>query len=263
MDCLHKDAPAGSAMTSPAASIARIARGAVGRPFVVAQLGQSLDGRIATASGESQYINGPRALDHLHRLRASVDAIVVGAGTVLADNPRLDVRRVAGGSPARVAIDPKGRVSGSAQFFRDDGIRRLVITGPGVTPRGPCEHIVLPLQDCAMAPAAIIAALDERGLPRLLVEGGARTISQFINARCVDRLHVLVSCMIIGSGQPGLELRPLERLCDALRMHTDVFLLGEGDVLFDCDLRTPRHDNLARHDGFEHNSQGRIISERV
>ena len=254
---MHKDAPAGFAVTSLAASIARIAAGAAGRPFVVAQLGQSLDGRIATASGESHYINGPRALDHLHHLRASVDAVVVGAGTVLADNPRLDVRRVDGCSPARVAIDPKGRLPGDAQFFRDDSIRRLVITGPGVVPRAACEHIILPLEDGALAPAAMIAALVARGLPRLLVEGGARTISRFMDAECVDRLHVLVSCMIIGSGQPGLELRPLERLCDALRMHTDVFPLGAGDVLFDCDLRAPRHD------GVDYNAHERIISERV
>ena len=78
------------------------------RPFVVAQLGQSLDGRIATVSGDSRGINGSDALDHLHALRASVDAVVVGVGTVIADDPQLTVRRVSGRHPARVVIDPAG-----------------------------------------------------------------------------------------------------------------------------------------------------------
>ena len=88
---------------------------ATDRPFVIAQLGQSLNGRIVTISGESRDINGAAALDHLHRLRAHVDAVVVGAGTIVADDPQLSVRRVAGKSPARVAIDPKGRLNCSGK----------------------------------------------------------------------------------------------------------------------------------------------------
>ncbi|MEL6128139.1 MAG: RibD family protein, partial [Pseudomonadota bacterium] len=81
-----------------------------GEPVVVAQLGQTLDGRIATVTGASKYINGHSALDHLHRLRAHVDAVVVGVGTAIADDPQLTVRRVDGQSPARVVIDPRGRM---------------------------------------------------------------------------------------------------------------------------------------------------------
>ncbi|HTO78925.1 MAG TPA: RibD family protein, partial [Methylocystis sp.] len=80
------------------------------RPFVVGQLGQSLDGRIATLSGESRDISGDSALVHLHRIRAHVDAVVVGAGTIVADDPRLSVRRVEGRNPARVVIDPSGKL---------------------------------------------------------------------------------------------------------------------------------------------------------
>src|SRR3954454_19347186 len=87
----------------------------IDRPFVVAQLGQSLDGRIATSTGASRSINGTCALDHLHRLRAHVDAVIVGVGTVIADNPMLTVRRVPGPNPARVFIDPHGRLPETAQ----------------------------------------------------------------------------------------------------------------------------------------------------
>jgi diaminohydroxyphosphoribosylaminopyrimidine deaminase / 5-amino-6-(5-phosphoribosylamino)uracil reductase len=86
------------------------ASGTLQRPFVVAQLGQSLDGRIATVTGDSKYINGEAALDHLHAIRAHVDAVVVGIGTVIADDPQLTVRRAEGRNPARVIIDPRGRL---------------------------------------------------------------------------------------------------------------------------------------------------------
>jgi diaminohydroxyphosphoribosylaminopyrimidine deaminase / 5-amino-6-(5-phosphoribosylamino)uracil reductase len=92
---------------------------------VVGQFGQSIDARIATASGHSHYINGPAGLAHLHRLRALVDAVVIGVGTAIADDPQLTVRRVSGPSPARVVIDPQGRLPAAARLLHADGIRRL------------------------------------------------------------------------------------------------------------------------------------------
>ncbi|MCP8938389.1 RibD family protein [Alsobacter sp. SYSU M60028] len=207
------------------------------RPFVIAQLGQSLDGRIATTTGESRYINRAAALDHLHRLRAHVDAVVVGIGTVLADDPLLDVRRVPGPNPARVVLDPSGRLPPESRCLRDDGTRRIVVRQASAARREGVEEIVLPSDAGAPWPRAVVAALLERGLGRILVEGGARTISSFIDAGCVDRLHVLVAPLIIGSGKPGLEMSPVGRLRDALRPVTTVHVFDDGDVLFDCDLR--------------------------
>ncbi len=178
-----------------------------GRPFVVAQLGQSLDGRIATLSGESRWINRDAALDHVHRLRAEVDAVVVGVGTVVADDPQLNVRRCEGRHPARVVIDPQGRMPHAAKCLRDDGARRLIISNDEVLPPSPgVEVIGLGGNGCPIAPHDIVAALFERGFKRLLIEGGAWTISAFIDAGAVDRLHVLVAPMILGSGKTGLDL---------------------------------------------------------
>src|SRR6202142_3907459 len=98
---------------------APVAGGQADPAYVIGQLGQSLDGRIATPTGRSHYINGPEAIRHLHRLRALVDAVIVGAGTVIADDPRLTVRLVEGPSPARVAIDPTGRLPATARIFAD------------------------------------------------------------------------------------------------------------------------------------------------
>lgn len=208
------------------------------RPFVVAQLGQSLDGRIATESGESQWINHHCALDHVHRLRAHVDAVVVGAGTVEADDPRLNVRRVEGRSPARVIIDPSGKLRGTARCLERDGAAVYVVRGePGSLPDG-AEPIVVPRLDGRLPPQAIVAALYALGLRKLLIEGGAMTVSSFIAAGAVDRLHLLVAPVILGSGKPGLALPPIAHLSQALRPSTRVHILADGDVLFDCDLRS-------------------------
>jgi len=88
--------------------------GRVDELVAVGQIGQSLDGRVATETGHSHYINGPAGLAHLHRLRALVDAVVVGVGTALADDPQLTVRRVTGPQPARVVIDAGGRLPSGA-----------------------------------------------------------------------------------------------------------------------------------------------------
>lgn len=211
------------------------------RPFVVAQLGQSLDGRIATPTGESRWINKDAALDHVHRLRAAVDAVVVGVGTVIADDPLLNVRRVEGRHPARVVIDPSGRLPATARCLDGaDGVRRLVVGSPVKGMPAGVEAIPLARRDGRLDPCEIAAQLFAAGLKRLLIEGGAWTVSAFIDARAVDRLHVLVAPVILGSGKTGLCLAPITRLAQAHRPVTRVHVLSDGDVLFDCDLRAAR-----------------------
>lgn len=230
-------AQGGTAGTDPYAPVKAASRE---RPFVVAQLGQSLDGRIATPTGESRWINQSSALDHVHRLRATVDGVVVGVGTVVADDPLLNVRRVAGRHPVRVVIDPTGRCPPTAKVFNEDGIRRIVVRAPdsnGELPAG-VEVIRIGAYGRTLAPAEIVTALFEAGVRTLLVEGGAWTVSQFIDAGVVDRLHVMVAPMILGSGKTGLELRPIARLAEAKRPVTSVHVMPDGDVLFDCDLRS-------------------------
>lgn len=206
---------------------------------MVAQLGQSLDGRIAVVSGESRGLNRDAALDHLHRLRSVVDAVVVGVGTVVADDPMLNVRRVEGRSPARVVIDPDRRMSTAARFLGSDGVRRIVVTRSREAQHdNGCELIEIASETPLLEPAHIVAALWERGLRRILIEGGAMTVSSFLDAGVVDRLHLLVAPVIIGSGKQGLCLREVTSLKDARRPVTSVHCFADGDVLFDCDLRS-------------------------
>ncbi|MFV0296869.1 MAG: RibD family protein [Hyphomicrobiaceae bacterium] len=226
----------------PEAAIARIHEAKREQvPLVVAQLGQSLDGRIATPTGESRWINKQAALVHVHRVRAAVDAVVVGVGTVVADDPALNVRHVEGRHPARVVVDPAGRVPLSARCLDGtDGVRRVLVRAAGVDVPAPEGVEVIHVARSAsgrLQAREIIAALVGIGLDSFLIEGGAGTVSTFIDDGSVDFLHVLVAPVILGSGKPGLSLNPIDRLSDALRPPASVHILEDGDVLFDCDLR--------------------------
>lgn len=216
-------------------------KGRVDDLMVIGQLGQSIDGRIATPTGHSKYINGSAGLDHLHRLRSLVDAVIVGVGTALADDPQLTVRRVSGPNPIRVVIDPRGRLSAAARLLAADGARRIVVCGPQVRPDLPADVEVMQVELSAgrAAPAAILAGLAARGIRRVLVEGGACTVSGFVSAGCLDRLHVLVAPMILGAGQASLALAPIERADQALRPPVRPHLVGD-EVVFDVDLSAQR-----------------------
>jgi diaminohydroxyphosphoribosylaminopyrimidine deaminase/5-amino-6-(5-phosphoribosylamino)uracil reductase len=216
-------------------------RGVVDSLVVVGQFGQSIDARIATPNGDSRYINGTAGLCHLHRLRALVDAVLIGVGTAHMDDPQLTVRRVSGPSPARVIVDPSGRLPAAAKVLMADGIRRLVITREGVASKFPpgVEIAALPESDGHIAPAAILAALAERGFRRILVEGGANTVSRFLQARCLDRLHVTIAPIIIGAGPSSVTLPPIARVEHALRAPIRAHVLGE-ELLVDCDLSAQR-----------------------
>ena len=209
------------------------------RPFVIAQLGQSLDGRIATVSGESKYINGAPALDHLHRMRAEVDAVIVGASTIVADDPQLTVRRVSGRNPARIVIDPSRRLKSGARWLEEDGTQRLIICAQNASAQSctGAERLELVSSNGAIDPRLIIESLFARGFKRILIEGGAKTISVFLDAGCIDRLHLLMAPMIIGSGRNGLDLSPIAELSRALRPKTYFHALGAGEFLIDCNLR--------------------------
>jgi len=209
--------------------------------LAIAQLGQSLDGRIATESGDSWYINGEAARAHLHRLRALVDAVLIGAGTADEDRPQLTVRHVSGPDPVPVILDPRGRVRPQGPLFEraagSPPVLHLVGAGLDLPPPPVgVERIAIPTGRDGVSPALVLDRLAERGLERVLVEGGGVTVSRFLEADCLDRLHLLIAPLIIGSGRPGLQLEPIQRLAEARRPPIRSHVLGD-ELLVDVLLR--------------------------
>ncbi|MEU8785059.1 RibD family protein [Streptomyces sp. NPDC048637] len=203
-----------------------------------AQLGQSLDGFIATRTGDADYVTGAEDRCHLHRLRALSDAVVVGAGTAVADDPQLTVRACAGDHPVRVVLDPRGRVPRGSGVFTDGAAPTLWVVGPEVTPtaRGAGTEVLALPDVAAFAPERLLAALAERGLGRVLIEGGGVTVSRFLQEGALHRLYVTVAPVLLGDGVPGLRFPGTPVMREALRPPLRRALLGE-DTLFELELR--------------------------
>lgn len=209
------------------------------QPCTVAHLGQSLDGRIATLNGASQGLNSSENLTHLHRMRALCDAIIVGASTVECDNPQLTTRRVTGPHPTRVILDPRRRLSAEPSLFHDGAAPTWLVCDAGLADQpapGQAQIIGVPVYDSRLCLADVVRHLHERGRFGLFVEGGGLTVSAFLQAGLLDRLHITIAPLIIGSGRPGLTLPVIADLSQSLRPAHRRYAMGE-DVLFDCRLR--------------------------
>jgi riboflavin-specific deaminase-like protein len=210
------------------------------RPLTLGHLGQSLDGFIATPSGDSQFVTGPENLIHVHRLRALCDAVVVGAGTVAADDPQLTTRYVSGPSPLRVVLDPGQRLGPDFKVFTDRQAPTLYICADEnrTSDAHGCADVVgIAGDDTDGGAAQVVELLRARGCARILVEGGGVTVSAFLEAGLLDRLQIAIAPVFIGDGRPAVRLTPERHLRDCRRPAYRVYLMG-GDVLFDCDLRT-------------------------
>jgi riboflavin-specific deaminase-like protein len=227
-------------------------------PLTVGHLGQSIDGFIATHAGDSQFVTGQANILHLHRMRALCDAIIVGAGTVAADDPQLTTRHVPGPSPLRVVFDPTRGLGEHYRVFKDASAETLYVcarslTKPGESHFGRASLVALDDVDdqgAGVDVADVLKLLRERGCARIFVEGGGVTVSTFLEAGLLDRLQIAIAPLLIGDGRPAIRLEPRDALRDCHRPRYRVFRMG-GDVLFDCDLsaaddKSPADDQISR-----------------
>ncbi len=229
------------------------AGGESSRPYVVAHLGQSLDGFIATQSGDSCYVTGRENIRHLHRMRALSDAVLVGTDTAANDNPRLTTRLVTGANPTRVILDRRRRLPAGLRVFTDAAAETLLccdeaLVQAGRERQGCAQVLAVPNSSGRLDLAALLRALVLRGIRRLFIEGGGATISAFFEAGLLNRLQITIAPFLLGTGRPGLRLPAPDRLADVRRPAASVFRMGE-DLLYDLDLTGPSPEPAGEDDG--------------
>ena len=218
------------------------------RPTITVSYAQTLDGRLATTSGNSQWISSPESLRFTHALRSKHDAVMVGAGTVCKDDPRLTVRLVPGKDPLRVIVDSALRTPFTAAVLANGAATGTVLA---VTERAPAEHcdqarslgatvLRLPSDtDGRVDLNTLLSELYALGVSSVMVEGGATLITSFLCNRLVDRLAVCIAPKILGSGIEAVGDLGICNLTDSLIL-TDTSVIPSGvDIILDSYVEYP------------------------
>jgi GTP cyclohydrolase II len=212
------------------------------RPYVVVKYAQTLDGRIATSTGDARWISGEAERRASHALRAACDAVLVGVGTVLRDDPQLTVRMVPGASPIRVVLDSRLRTPDRARVLDDDAATTIVTTD--ASPEGRRAElrrrgvsvVVVPAGPGGVDLGAAMTALRRDGIRSLLVEGGAAVITSFLSWGLADRLVVGIAPRVLGTGTEAVGDLGIAEVASSLRVHRRaVHVVGE-DVLIAGDI---------------------------
>lgn len=224
--------------------------GVYDRPQVTLHYAQTLDGRIATRTGHARWISCDATLRLAHELRAQHDAVLVGIGTVLADDPRLTVRLVPGASPTRVILDSTLRVPLTAHILTgNDAPTLLATTRAAATARRAliedtgAEVAIVESDGDSVSLPALLAILRERGVGSVLVEGGAAVITSFLRQGLVDRLIVCIAPKIAGAGIEAVGDLGIRQMGDALRIRDPRIEQVGDDLIFDGRVTAPVRDS--------------------
>ena len=216
------------------------------RPFVVLKYTQTLDGRIAALTSDTGPVGGQAENRISHALRAACDAVLIGVGTVLSDDPQLTVRAIPGQSPARVILDSHLRSPFSAAVFSPDAPTYVLTTAHAEHQRKrralAARHIAV--RDIRPGPAgldipAVLHQLRTEGIRSVIVEGGARVITSMLAAGVVDRVIVSISPQILGRGTDAVGELHRERIADALRLDGQTVHLIGGTIIVAADVAGP------------------------
>ena len=241
------DAELESSMASAARVYLPVLLGAVqakaeGRSFVVGHLTQTLDGRIACENGQSQWIGNQEDLHHSHRMRALLEGVMVGATTAIYDDPQLNVRHVTGPNPRRIVISGRGRLlqsPSSLKLLQDPGCEVLAgggSRGDWVDAESDAAKVVIHDMESdngRIQPQDVLAKMRQRDVHSVYLEGGAGTLSSFLQAGCIDLLQVHIAAMVLGSGLSGLTLPAVDHVDQGQKLHIDHAMLN-GHVLLTC-----------------------------
>lgn len=213
-------------------------------PFVTVHYAQTIDGRIASRTGDARWVSGEDSLRLAHELRATHDAVLVGIGTVLKDDPQLTVRLVPGTSPTRVIVDSKLRIPVTSKVLRDPSVPTIVATTPFASAAA-LRRVTAARAEVLQVPAGIDGEVDLRlllerlrglGMRSVLVEGGRGIITSILRGRLVDRLIVCIAPKVLGQGIEAVGDLHLDRLREALTFRDARFVPCGEDIIFDGEL---------------------------
>jgi riboflavin-specific deaminase-like protein len=225
------------------------------RPFVALKYAQTLDGRIATSTGDSKWISGEAERRMSHALRAACDSVLVGVGTVVCDDPELTVRMVSGASPMRIVLDSTLRVPRAAKILgpgapttvitteASDPGRRAELRQQGVRVEVVAEHAG------RVSLRAALAAVRASGTESILVEGGSDVITGMLTAGLVDRLIVAVAPIVIGAGTQAVKSLGVQRIADGIRLENRSIVPVGDDVVLAWDVVPQQHPAKNRRAG--------------
>ncbi len=209
-------------------------------PFVTLKLAASLDGRIATANGDSHWISGERSRRAVHRLRNEVDAVLVGSGTLRADDPQLTCRIAGGRNPRRVILDSRLRISLAAQVLHQADVQKTIVAA-GARASTPKEQAVkalgaqvwrLPLKRGQVAWRPLLRRLASLGVVCILIEGGGTIAASALKAKIVDKVLFFYAPKILGGdGRPMIDGLGLRRVKQAIVVKNCRFTRSGGDLL--------------------------------
>jgi diaminohydroxyphosphoribosylaminopyrimidine deaminase / 5-amino-6-(5-phosphoribosylamino)uracil reductase len=189
------------------------------RPYVHAKWAMTLDGKIATRSGDSKWISGDDSRRRVHSLRGRMDAIIVGAGTVRADDPLLTTRPPGPRTPMRIVLSSIGSLPENCQLMSTLDQAPVLVTGTANWTNGSLEFLSVPIENGRASVSALLSELGRRRMTNVLVEGGAQTLGSFFEADAVDEVHVFIAPRILaGDGLPAIAGPGMNRMNDALRM---------------------------------------------
>ncbi len=184
------------------------------KKLVIAQIGQSIDGRIALNNGNSHYINNPKSIIYLHCLRSISDAIIVGSNTIKKDDPLLTTRKIKGTNPKRIIIDGSLSLNNKYKIF-NDGNENIIFTKSNKNIRLNNSTIIR-LKEKNFT-KNFITQIKKLKYKNILVEGGSKTISELINNKYIDILQFMIAPILIGSGINSLNLKEISNLSKAIR----------------------------------------------
>ena len=198
------------------------------KKFYIGQIGQSLDGKIALSNGNSHYINDKNSISYLHSLRSICDAVVVGVNTIRKDDPLLTTRAIKGLNPQRIIIDPSLKLTNKYQVFKD-GMPNIIFTHSKINKKFNNTQIYkLPERNFTNL---IYQNINRLGYKLVLVEGGSKTISKFLENKLLNIMQFIIAPTIIGSGINSINIEPITNLKNVIRTKNNIYKFGKEIIV--------------------------------